>query len=666
MQGPTKRRSNSVVWLRDYVDFDQTSQSTLKAAARAPSEADKFLLWDDVLGRYTWVNARHIVANQLSDITSLDAGESVYKFDTEAGVTAGDDRYVFDFSNNGTQRLTLDTDEGNLHFPNGGGVFTGGVAKSEMASKGNFFNRTNSGVLSAFTGVQSQLAIRPDTGSAGTSRGGTFLCKWENSGTMTGTMSEVRGGYFYAAMQKDNATVTVVNGGYFQTAATSSLSTGSDVIIMDCLKAVWSWSGTNYTIYNARGLFVESPSAPGSGTTIYNLAGLEIGDLKSYGTPTDAINIAAQTLGSATNGNIRMLGGNWNTGHVQLGAAHIWFDGTTLYGKVSAPTGSTDGTSLLGTGSFPGFTSIDTDYGNETVTSDWIFQGGAAAGDYAVAGDIDLTIGNSANYGIAAFGNSFFGRTSRVTGVLDLDGTVVLVNDGNPATSNILFAMLDGTNSIRFALPQSAVGNATYNPRSLLCAGPAPVNDECVTVSYWQGIGIFDNLACDTSGSGADLGVQNDLEVEGTIYGDTIAESTSAAGVTIDGLLVKDGAIAASGVPSNISITRSKGITIESPTSSEDLTWFFTDRAITVSAVRAVLANGSATPTVTYQVFHSTDRSLAGTGVTTSAAVTSVTTGTDATLSDTTIPTDSWVWIETTAQGGTTPELALSIEYADD
>ena len=113
-------------------------------------------------------------------------------------------------------------------------------------------------------------------------------------------------------------------------------------------------------------------------------------------------------------------------------------------------------------------------------------------------------------------------------------------------------------------------------------------------------------------------------------------------------------------------LRRSKGITIESPTSSEDITWFFTDRAITVAQVRAVLANGAATPTVTYQVFHATDRSAAGTGVTTSGAVTNTTTGADATLSDTTIPANSWVWIETTAQGGTTPELALFMEYTDD
>lgn len=108
------------------------------------------------------------------------------------------------------------------------------------------------------------------------------------------------------------------------------------------------------------------------------------------------------------------------------------------------------------------------------------------------------------------------------------------------------------------------------------------------------------------------------------------------------------------------------GMTFEDPTSSDDLTWIFTDRAITITQIRAVLANGSATPTVTYQVKHHTDRSNVGNNLTTSAAVTSVTTGTDATLSDATVPADSWIWIETSAQGGTTPEFAIFMEYTED
>ncbi len=49
----------------------------------------------------------------------------------------------------------------------------------------------------------------------------------------------------------------------------------------------------------------------------------------------------------AVGGNVYFTGGNWNTGHVQLGSAHIWFDGTNIRAKTSAPTSATDGTILV-------------------------------------------------------------------------------------------------------------------------------------------------------------------------------------------------------------------------------------------------------------------------------------------------------------------------------
>lgn len=155
----------------------------------------------------------------------------------------------------------------------------------------------------------------------------------------------------------------------------------------------------------------------------------------------------------------------------------------------------------------------------------------------------DITIGNSLDYGIARIGNAVFGRTNYNTGSLDLRGAVILWNQGGPVAGQIEFAIAESTTAIRFAIPKSGVGNATYNPRSMLLAGPAPADDDMVTVGYWQGLGIFDNLACDTGTDGADLGVQNDLEVEGDIFADSIKESTTAAGVTIDGVLVKDGEV---------------------------------------------------------------------------------------------------------------------------
>jgi len=110
-----------------------------------------------------------------------------------------------------------------------------------------------------------------------------------------------------------------------------------------------------------------------------------------------------------------------------------------------------------------------------------------------------------------------------------------------------------------------------------------------------------------------------------------------------------------------------KAIGIEDPTSSEDITMFFTDDAITVTQINAVL-RGSSTPSVTFTVRHNSDRSAAGAEVVTSGTtVTSTTTGSEVTsFNDATIPAGSWVWLETTAQSGTVDEMNVTIEYTRD
>ncbi len=158
--------------------------------------------------------------------------------------------------------------------------------------------------------------------------------------------------------------------------------------------------------------------------------------------------------------------------------------------------------------------------------------------------DYDLTIGNTSDYGIMQVGDFAFGRSSYNAGAVDFDGTVLFRSLSAPATSPVEFAFaMTGGTSLRFAIAKAAVGNATYNSRSLLCAGPAPASTAAVTVGYWQGTGIFDNLVCDTAGDGADVGVQNDLEVEGDIFVDSILESTTDAGVTIEGVPIENGEV---------------------------------------------------------------------------------------------------------------------------
>ena len=106
-----------------------------------------------------------------------------------------------------------------------------------------------------------------------------------------------------------------------------------------------------------------------------------------------------------------------------------------------------------------------------------------------------------------------------------------------------------------------------------------------------------------------------------------------------------------------------RSITVEEPSDSEDITIFFTNRAITITEMRAVLANGASTPSVTWTIKHSTDRSAAGNAVVTAGTVTtSITTGSDVTsFDDPTIPADSFIWLETSAQSGTVPSLSVTL-----
>jgi len=103
-----------------------------------------------------------------------------------------------------------------------------------------------------------------------------------------------------------------------------------------------------------------------------------------------------------------------------------------------------------------------------------------------------------------------------------------------------------------------------------------------------------------------------------------------------------------------------KDINIESPTATEDVSWFYTNRAITLQEL--VFVCTGTTPSVTVTIRHGTDRSAAGTVVDTNT-ITNTTTGTIVTaISDATIPANSFVWVETTAVSGTVLSLLIHAE----
>ncbi len=157
-------------------------------------------------------------------------------------------------------------------------------------------------------------------------------------------------------------------------------------------------------------------------------------------------------------------------------------------------------------------------------------------------------------------------------------------------------------------------------------------------------------------------GALMDSEVDADIK--TLALPASTTISTFGASLVDDSDAAAA--RTTLGIIQTKTITVESPDGSEDISFFYTDVAITVSKVTAVLVG--TTPSVTWTLRHGTDRSATGaemvTGGTTS---TNTSTGQDVTsFNDATVIADSFIWLETTAQSGTVTEISLTVEYTID
>ena len=248
----------------------------------------------------------------------------------------------------------------------------------------------------------------------------------------------------------------------------------------------------------------------------------------------DSVTLTTDTTGnyvaSITDG-LAIDGGD---GGSEGAALTIAFDPTELLGNRTWGDASTDTivwTWDRATGTDPTFT-----FGDNLISTANVFvvEGLGTGGRTSY----DLKVGDTTtpDYGMIQFGNAVLGRTSYKVGNIDLDGAILFQNIGGPVTSDVEFCFAISTgSSTRFALAKAGVGLASYHSRSFLIAGPAPADTDYVKVSYWQTTNsIFDNLACDTAGTGADLGVQNDLEVEGDIFVDSIKESTTGAGITFN------------------------------------------------------------------------------------------------------------------------------------
>lgn len=111
----------------------------------------------------------------------------------------------------------------------------------------------------------------------------------------------------------------------------------------------------------------------------------------------------------------------------------------------------------------------------------------------------------------------------------------------------------------------------------------------------------------------------------------------------------------------------SKGITLSSPTASEDATIWYTKNAITVTQITAVRVGGSA---FTFTIRFGPDRNAAGTEVKTGgiamATGNPTTTGIVTTsLSNASIPANNFVWLESSVSTGPPTDVNVTIWYTE-
>lgn len=145
-----------------------------------------------------------------------------------------------------------------------------------------------------------------------------------------------------------------------------------------------------------------------------------------------------------------------------------------------------------------------------------LFVSGWSTGD-VLNDQVDLFVGRD-DYGVLGIGDSV--QIAVIDGVgqigsLNLSNVMLIRHFEDVALNNISL-LFTSQNQVRLAIPIPGVDFATYNPRSQMIGGDlGQQNNNNIIRCSEQGYTFID---CDTSGTGADLGVQDDLEVRGSAF----------------------------------------------------------------------------------------------------------------------------------------------------
>ena len=113
-------------------------------------------------------------------------------------------------------------------------------------------------------------------------------------------------------------------------------------------------------------------------------------------------------------------------------------------------------------------------------------------------------------------------------------------------------------------------------------------------------------------------------------------------------------------------LTKSKGVTLEAPTSAENFGLWKTQVDITISSINAVVIGSS--PSVTINIAFGSDITSLTNVFSSGTAITNTTTGQtiNSGFNDATIPAGSWIRLKSTASSGTITQIEVTINYTED
>ncbi len=400
-----------------------------------------------------------------------------------------------------------------------------------------------------FTGNHPNLLVR-----------GAFLqgsLNYGDADAVSGSMAGLHGASVAAVTYKAGSDALALPDLTGLHASVNNNGPGVNVTTMRAVMAKIS-GGSGKTTPNADAIQVAPPGL--SGHTVTNYAGIRVKD--QYGasatlTNADALVVDAQGFNNAARGNLRLAGGRWNSGHLQIADQHLWYDGTGLRFKSGLPASATDGTA---------FSSLALDSavahiaGAETIAGEKTFDRDAdGTGDDAEPWELPtLLFEDYAGQGLGKTG-SFSSGTSAVAGsyltavppaIPEQDSSVVGgvyirpgTAAGNDAGMVVAGTASTTTNTFRFEGVQSFAARvrpgatgATATNKRLLVGGVRTVGSQDLAtktnaIAFWcspTADNDGDGVAGDSNGDGdcADAGEDPD---ECAWYTLTMAGATDGA-----------------------------------------------------------------------------------------------------------------------------------------